>query len=243
MSREWFKNWFNTKYYHILYKNRDYAEAEKFISKLIQFLCPKPDAKFVDIACGKGRHSVFINKLGYNVVGYDLSEESILEAKKKEKNNLKFYTHDMRQIFRTNYFDFALNLFTSFGYFKSTRDEINALKASARNLKTNGVLVIDFLNRDKVIKELVAHETKTIDGIDFKLSKKIENNQIIKLINFQDKGKKHSFQESVKLLSLDDFSSYLKEGNLKITHTFGNYNLDEFNKDSDRLIIIAKKIG
>ena len=243
MVGEWFESWFDTKYYHILYKNRDFTEAEKFITKLIYFLCPKPDAKFVDIACGKGRHSVFINKLGYDVVGYDLSEKSILHAKKKSKEDLKFYTHDMRQIFRTNYFDFALNLFTSFGYFKNQRDELNAIKSSARNLKKNGVLVIDFLNRDKVIKELVAEETKAIDGINFKISKEIKNNQVVKSINFSDDGNQYSFQECVKLLSLQDFKSHLEEVNLKITHTFGNYKLDKFNKTSDRLIIIAKKIG
>ena len=243
MSGEWFESWFNTKYYHTLYKNRDDSEAEKFISKLIDFLEPEPSAKFVDIACGKGRHSIFINQLGYHVVGYDLSEESILEANKHAKKNLKFYTHDMRQIFRTNYFDFALNLFTSFGYFKNKRDELNAIKSSAKNLKENGILVIDFLNRDKVIEELVAKETKSVDGINFKISKEIKNNTIIKSIKFSDDGNKYSFQECVKLLSLQNFNSYLREVNLKITHTFGNYNLDEFNKTSDRLIIIAKKIG
>ncbi|MBO72048.1 MAG: SAM-dependent methyltransferase [Flavobacteriales bacterium] len=243
MEKEWFESWFDTKYYHILYKNRDYTEAEKFISKLIDFLNPEPDSKFVDIACGRGRHSVYINRLGYSVVGYDLSEESILEAKKHSKKDLKFYTHDMRQIFRTNYFDFALNLFTSFGYFKSKRDELNAIKASARNLKKNGILVIDFLNRYKVINELVTQETKRIDGIDFKISKEIQNNQIIKSINFSDNKKDYFFQESVKLLDLEDFNSYLENGGLKITHTFGNYNLDDFNKNSDRLILIAQKIG
>ncbi|MBI35808.1 MAG: SAM-dependent methyltransferase [Flavobacteriales bacterium] len=243
MEKEWFESWFDTKYYHILYKNRDYTEAEKFISKLIDFLNPEPDSKFVDIACGRGRHSVYINRLGYSVVGYDLSEESILEAKKHSKKDLKFYTHDMRQIFRTNYFDFALNLFTSFGYFKSKRDELNAIKASARNLKKNGILVIDFLNRYKVINELVTQETKRIDGIDFKISKEIQNNQIIKSINFSDNKKDYFFQESVKLLDLEDFNSYLENGGLKITHTFGNYNLDDFNKNSERLILIAQKIG
>jgi 2-polyprenyl-3-methyl-5-hydroxy-6-metoxy-1,4-benzoquinol methylase len=143
MAKEWFESWFDTKYYHILYKDRNFTEAEEFISNLIDFLQPNTEAKFVDIACGKGRHSLFINKLGFDVTGYDLSEKSIIEASKSLKKGLKFYTHDMRQIFRTNYFDFALNLFTSFGYFKSSRDELNAMKAAAGNLKKNGVLVID----------------------------------------------------------------------------------------------------
>lgn len=243
MAKEWFESWFDTKYYHTLYKNRDYTEAERFITNLISFLKPENGAKFVDIACGKGRHSKFINNFGYDVVGYDLSEQSIIAANKFSKKGLEFYTHDMRQIFRTNYFDFGVNLFTSFGYFKSKRDELNALKASARNLKPGGTLVIDFLNRDKVISSMIPFETKRIDGIDFKISKKIIDNIIYKSINFEDAGNSFSFQESVKLLGLKEFEAYLKEGDLKITHTFGNYDLDEFSEKSDRLIIIAKKLG
>jgi len=243
MGQDWFESWFDTKYYYTLYKNRDFKEAENFINNLLEFLQPKKEDKFLDIACGKGRHSVFINKKGFEVIGFDLSEQSILEANKSVNDGLSFYTHDMRQIFRTNYFDFGFNLFTSFGYFKSKRDELNALKASAQNLKPNGTLVIDFLNRDKVIDTLVPNETKSIDGIDFKITKAITNNQVVKTIKFQDEDKDFEFQESVKLLGLDDFTAYLKEGGLKITHTFGNYNLEEFNKDSDRLIIIAKKVG
>jgi hypothetical protein len=31
---EWFESWFDTPYYHLLYSNRDYTEAENFITKL-----------------------------------------------------------------------------------------------------------------------------------------------------------------------------------------------------------------
>ena len=106
-------------------------------------------------------------KKGFQVVGYDLSEQSIRSANSHAKNGVEFYTHDMRQIFRTNYFDFALNLFTSFGYFNTVRDELNAIKSFAANLKPGGKLVIDFLNKHKVISELLALETKRIDNIEF----------------------------------------------------------------------------
>lgn len=243
MKDEWFKDWFNTPYYHILYKNRNYQEAEKFIDNLLVFLAPSPGSKFIDIACGKGRHSVFINKKGYDVVGYDLSEQSILEAKKSENEGLSFFVHDMRQIFRTNYFDFAFNLFTSFGYFKSSRDEQNAINSASKNLKPGGILVIDFLNKAKVINNLIKSEEKTIEGIQFNIQKKIENNHVIKSIQFSDKGQSFNFQESVKLLSINDFESYLKKGNFELLNVFGNYNLEKFNENSDRLILIAKKIG
>ena len=88
----------------------------------------------------------------------------------------------------------------------------------------------------------MAQESKIIDGINFKITRKIIDNQIIKEINFKDKGETFTFQESVKLLTIIDFKLYLQEVGLKVMHTFGNYNLDEFQENSDRLIIIAKKI-
>lgn len=243
MNKEWFENWFDTKYYHILYKNRDYSEAERFIENLISFLKPQPKAKIIDIACGKGRHSIFLNKKGFNVVGFDLSFESIQDASLNARPGLEFYVHDMRQIFRTNYFDFGFNLFTSFGYFKSQRDERNAMLANAKNLKAGGTLVIDFFNREKVISTLVPYEEKLIDGINFKISKEISENRVTKTIEFTDEGHDYKFQESVKLLSKKDFEGYLTEAGMKISSTFGNYNLDALSAESDRLIIVAEKLG
>lgn len=243
MQKEWFESWFDTSYYHILYKNRDYNEAERFVDNLIQFLNPSPSAKFLDIACGKGRHSKFIHEKGFSVTGFDLSEQSIDAAQEMSENGLDFYVHDMRQIFRTNYFDFALNLFTSFGYFKSTRDELNALKSSAKNLKKGGTLVIDFLNREQVIQTLVPEEFKEIDGMRFQINKEVVANHVVKTIRFSDKGQDFEFQEKVKLLAKADFNEYLKAANLKITHTFGNYDLEEFNNNSNRLILVAQKVG
>ena len=75
-------NWFDTKFYHILYKNRDHKEAELFIENLIDKLKIKKNSKVLDLACGRGRHSIFLNKKGMIVTGFDSSENNILEAKK-----------------------------------------------------------------------------------------------------------------------------------------------------------------
>ena len=32
---EWYENWFDSEYYHILYNNRNQKEAELFIDKLL----------------------------------------------------------------------------------------------------------------------------------------------------------------------------------------------------------------
>ena len=239
---DWFKDWFDSKYYHILYQNRDEKEADNFLSVLSKLEFFKKNFKIIDIACGKGRHSLFLSKLGFNVTGVDLSENSIKHAQQFETENLQFDVADMRKCYQKNTFNIALNLFTSFGYFEKEEDDIAAIKAMSENLKEEGILIIDFLNSDKVIPNLVQKETKVLDGIRFKISRKVENGFICKNINFSDKNKDYNFNEKVKAITLADFTKLLNFAGMRVINQFGNYNLDLYNpQQSDRLIIIAKK--
>ena len=195
-----------------------------------------------DLACGKGRHSIFLNKKGIKVTGVDLSEQSILEAQKSENNRLSFFTHDMRIPAWKNHFDFVLNLFTSFGYFENEQDNYKTIANISDALKPNGILVLDFMNATKVVNNLVPKESKTIDGITFNLKRTVIKGFITKTIQFEDAGKQFEYQEKVQALKLADFEKYFKAANLKIVDIFGNYNLDDFDEqNSDRLILIAKK--
>jgi SAM-dependent methyltransferase len=241
MEEEWFKNWFDTRYYHILYGNRNDSEAKLFIENLLRFLTPKNNANFLDIACGKGRHANQIQEHGHDVIGYDLSEASIIEAKKTEQKGLSFYVHDMRNIFRTNYFDFALNVFTSFGYFNTKRDEQNAILSASKSLKKGGTFILDFLNKDKVISSLVAKEKKKIDNITFAIKRSVINNQVQKQISFFADGKERKYTEKVNLLVLSDFEKYFSFAGLELKHVFGEYDLSPHSKTSNRLILIATK--
>lgn len=238
----WFAHWFDSPYYHTLYKHRDEKEAQHFIDNLVAHLQIKKDSTLIDIACGKGRHATYFNSLGLNVVGVDLSPNSIASAKKNENETLQFSVHDMREIYQKNHFDVVTNLFTSFGYFDNEKDEQRALNAMATNLKSEGVLIIDFMNAEKVIANLVLKEQKIIDGITFNITRKTESNHIIKDIEILDKVVKQHFQEKVKALTLDDFSNFISKAGLKIIDIFGNYMLEGFDSIiSDRLILICKK--
>ena len=110
----WFANWFDSPYYHLLYKNRDDKEAQSFIDNLIYRLKIPKKSTILDVACGKGRHSIYFNKRGMKVEGIDLSHNSINIAKKEENRTLKFSVHDMRKVFKKDAFGIIVNLFTSF---------------------------------------------------------------------------------------------------------------------------------
>lgn len=241
-NSNWFEDWFDTSYYHILYKDRDLSEAETFIDNLLSYLNPLKSDYILDVACGKGRHARTINNYGFFVDGFDLSENSIKYAKQYENDKLHFYVNDIRQPLFQDKYKFAFNLFTSFGYFENNEDNILALKSISHSLTEDGILVLDFMNTSKIIKDLIPFELKTINGIDFHITKKLENDFIVKQINFEDNNKQFSFQERVKAISRIDFFKYFDLAGLKIESTFGDYNLNPFNENSsERLIIVAKK--
>lgn len=242
MQRKWFQYWFNSPFYHILYSQRNDAEAEFLIDNLSAYLKPAVNSRILDIACGRGRHSIYLNKKGYDVTGIDLSEQSIKYAQQFEQKSLHFFVHDMRKLSFINYFDIAMNLFTSFGYFETEKEHINAMKAFRKSLKEDGTLVIDYFNTQKILKNLTQQEIKTVEGIEFHLHKFVADGKIIKHINFEHRDKPYAFEERVQAFTLQDFERMFEKSGLKIAATFGSYGLDPFDETkSDRLILICKK--
>lgn len=239
-TNNWFASWFDTPYYHILYKDRNHEEAQQFMDNLTNYLNLPEDAKILDLACGKGRHSIYLSELGYDVTGADLSENSIAEASAHANEKLHFTVHDMREPFNEK-FDAIFNLFTSFGYFDNEEDNLKALKAIHDSLSEYGFAVIDFMNVNQVIKNLVPEEVKIVDGITFNIKRYVKDNYIYKEIDFEDKGEQFHFTEKVKALTLQDFKQIMEEAGIYLLDIFGDYKLHRFYKnESERLIMIFK---
>lgn len=242
MEEEWFESWFDTSYYHILYNNRNTEEAAHFIDNLFEHFHPQKEAKLLDIACGKGRHARHMSEMGFDTTGIDLSSASITYAKQYENDRLHFARHDMRKPFRHETFDYAFNLFTSFGYFQTIQEHVDALKAFNDSLKPGGIFVLDFFNSVKIINELIPSEKKEEKGIVFTISKELKDKKIIKKIEFEDLGKKHLYLEKVYAFFERDFIKMMEESNFKIIDKFGDYNFNSFDeKVSPRLILICQK--
>ncbi len=239
-TKDWFSSWFDTPYYHILYKHRNDADAQLFMQNITTYLKLDKAAHIADLPCGKGRHSIYLNSLGYTVTGGDLSKNSILHAKKFENEKLHFEVWDMRKSLQNKY-DAVFNLFTSFGYFEDDNEDLLVLKGMKSGLKENAFLVVDFLNVVNAKNNLVAEEIKEIDGIEFHIKREIKNGFIFKQISFFADDKQHTYTEKVKFIDFNKMKSYFEMAGLTIIDTFGDYNLNTFNEqNSNRLIFVAK---
>ena len=243
IETNWFKTWFDTSLYHLLYQDRNTSEAEAFIHNLLGFLQPKPGATILDLACGRGRHSRFLASKGFDVTGIDLSPANIKFAEQFESDQLSFFRHDMRKPFRINYFDYIFNFFTSFGYFIDRKDNLKTIKSVYSELKHSGIFVLDYLNPSYVRTNYTPREEKLIDGVKFRIYRRLKGDRIIKEIDIEKEGKQFYFMENVALMDFHDFEGLFEEAGLKIKAVFGDYEMNPFEPNSSsRCILVAEKI-
>lgn len=243
MVENWFLDWFGTKYYHLLYEHRDVQEAQLFLDNVLEYLGPQPGDKMLDIGCGTGRHAIYLAEKGYRVTGIDVVPENIEEAKKYSSSDLSFTVHDMRDPFRTRDFDYALNLFTSFGYFETEEENLQTIDNIHKALKLEGVLVIDYLNCTKTLKNLVKNQRVQKGDVLYNISRYLKDGFIFKEIVVNHNGHQMKYMERVECLYMSNFEEYFQQHPFKILNIFGDYNLQPFDVEkSDRLIIIAQKI-
>ena len=241
-NNEWFVSWFDSKYYHILYSDRTDYEAHNFIYQLKNHLSLDSKEKVLDLGCGRGRHSKTLSEFFKTLDGIDISKENIDFATSNKSKNQNFYLSDMRNFKMSNSYGYIFNLFTSFGYFDDLSDNVKVLENCNHHLKKNGLLIIDFLNANKIKKTIKnIQEIKTISNIIFEIDKYILNNYIFKKIKIIDGDSVLNFVEKVQLFELDDFIKMLEKTGFTEISAFGDYKMNPYRSNSNRLILCAKK--
>lgn len=239
-QQEWFKDWFDSPYYSILYSHRNIQEAQQFIDTLVNFLLNQKlitqGCTWLDTACGSGRHAIYLAKKGFQVTATDLSPNSIAKAIKNSQDivNIRFLISDIRTPLNQR-FDVVSNLFTSFGYFAQDKDNFQVLQnliAQSKNL-----VVLDYLNADYVLKNLVTEERIQKEYITFHITREVIENTVLKTISFQDGGIQHTYQEQVKLYTPQQLISFFEQQNAQVIAYWEDYNM---NTQGNRCIIIAR---
>jgi len=244
-ASEWFRIWFSSPYYNLLYHKRDKKEAAGLVNKLSDHLQIPGNSFVLDAACGKGRHSIALAAKDFNVTGIDISAVAVTEARQYETDKLHFYLHDIRLPFRINYYNYVFNFFTSFGYFETMREHNDAMRTLAQSLKLNGIFTIDYLNVHFTEDNLKHEETTLVENVIFNIERWQDEDYFYKRIHIHDAAKNVSeiFTEQVEKFSLGDFTDMLSYQGLMIENVFGDYDLNTYHvKRSPRMIITAKKI-
>lgn len=244
MVSQWYKDWFASKDYLEVYKHRNFEDADSAINLILDNIQLSKDSKILDAACGAGRHSIILRKLGYQVVGFDLSKTLLKVAKEDSiEENLKIdlINADIRTFCSKIEFDLIINLFTSFGYFESDEENFAFVKHSYKFLTLGGYYVLDFLNKDYVIDFLIPFSEKKVGNKIITEERIIKDGRVKKRIAIKDDSEENVFEESVRLYCEKEIIQGFGEVGYEKFAQFGDYYGNPFTKDSERLIIIFQK--
>jgi len=247
-QNSWYLDWFGKDYLE-LYQHRDDDEAETQVGFICSEESLSQEDTVVDVACGRGRHLKAIQLKVGQCIGLDRSREALQTAQESFNDRTSKQVHlleaDMRKLpLRKETARLMLCMFTSFGYFETDEQHLIALRDWTRVLNDSGTLVLDYLNRDWVLKNLKV-ESKDIRG-DTTVSqrrritpdlKRVEKKIIIE----RGDNTPRFYSESVRMFTLTELVKMLRLAGLTVDRIYGGFDGSQFAKNSERLILFANK--
>lgn len=137
-----------SKYYDLLYKDKDYTGEAEYVHNLIQKHTPGAKS-ILNLGCGTGRHDFLLAEKGYTITGVDISEDMISIAKTHlstlnlKPSTLSFKQSDIRTVRLNQTFDAVVSLFHVVSYQTRNEDLQATFSTVKTHLKPGGVFIFD----------------------------------------------------------------------------------------------------
>ena len=203
----------------------------------------------LDLCCGTGRHTIALRQRGFETIGLDISPNLLKIAKRRMiENQVNTYLvrGDMRHLpFKPEIFMAVLNMFTSFGYLPSKKDDCKSLTEVSRVLKDNGSFIVDIINREHLIDVFRPRDWGEYPSFYMLETRRLDDDSMMlhsQWIILNKKGGKHLFIHNLRLYTLKSLEDLLKAVGLNIKDVYGNYERGRLDKDAERLILVTKKV-
>jgi SAM-dependent methyltransferase len=159
--------------------------------------------------------------------------------------NINWIKSDMRDIPFENEFDAVLNMFTSFGFLGSDEEDEKVITAINKSLKPGGKFLMEYVNKDFIIRRATAEDTRQIKNGYVKI-KRIYDHLKCSHHEFFDVYQNNKFVKRVetdfRFYAASELAAMLKRNGLKIINVYGDFDYNPLSFDSKGCIIYAEKI-
>lgn len=150
--------WFSDRDYwernrSFIWSGERLGASGKAAEKISSLMGMKPGDRVLDLACGFGRHSLALARMGYAVTGVDLNPDFISEASSRSGEldlDARFICRDMREFIEPEGFSHIILMYNSFGYFEDPGDDARVLSNCFRSLRSGGKLLLQATPREYI---------------------------------------------------------------------------------------------
>lgn len=164
-----------SRYYDLLYKDKDYAGEAKYIAGLIKKNAPGAKT-ILELGCGTGKHAALLAAKGYAVTGVDRSAKMLASARKRIKEmqglQVEFIRGDIRTTRLQKKHDAVISLFHVMSYLTSNKDLQDAFATAAIHLKKGGIFVFDCWYGPAVLTDRPVVRVKRLEDDKIEVTRK-----------------------------------------------------------------------
>jgi len=248
---DWFSNpdyWEANRSFIWSEKRLEMSEAAAAnIAKLLEM---SPGDSILDLACGFGRHSLALAKLGYSVTGIDLNSGFIREASEKSlemKLDARFICADMRDYIEPDAFGNIIIMYNSFGYFQDPLDDRKVIRNCFQSLKPGGRLLLQDVTREYIVAFRSSGQSRywheEIDGT-IRLEEATSNDDCTwsttRWILIRGSERKE-YSYGMRIYSSSEYCDLLTSAGFVNPETYGGISGQPFHKEKDNLVLLARK--
>lgn len=204
---------------------------------------------YLDLACGTGNISVLLGKKFKNVFLVDLSEDMLMKAWSKMKENKivsKIVCQDMSELSLNRKFDLITCMLDSTNYLIEDEDLSQYFLGVKNHLKDNGVFIFDINSRYK-LENILGNNIFTYNSEDvYYIWENIYEDDVVEmnLTFFLKDGECYKrFDETHLERAYDELEieEALSDAGLKVIKKLDNYSFNEINVESERITYVVKR--
>jgi SAM-dependent methyltransferase len=204
--------------------------------------------RVLDLACGRGGHSLELARRGVPVVGVDFSEPSLGSARASAAEaglDITFLNADMRALMFDAEFDAVVNLGSSFGYGDRAQDELT-MSGVARALRPGGGFALETINPYALLGAFEPRESGVLqDGstlvqdrrLDVRLGRVDATWTIVR-----PDGSETVLESSVRIYTVPELQGLLADAGLSLTGVLDSKG-GELTSESMRMMLVARRGG
>lgn len=250
-------NYYNnfSYYYDDLTKNVDYKKRASYFHEIIKKFNGNTLGILLDLACGTGSISEEMAKLGYDVIGTDISEGMLniaLDKKFDSGLNIQYLKQDMRNLDMFGTIDNTLCVLDSLNHLPTLEDIKQTFSKVSLFAEPNGLFIFDmntpYKHREVLSNNAYIYETDNVFcAWENYYNQDSKNNQVDITLNFFEYGENDSYQRYTEEFSewaydTQDILNILDSVGLKLLAMYDDDTFNPVHEKSERIIFVARKV-
>lgn len=163
-----------SKYYDLLYRDKDYQAEANYIQALIAAHC-RDATTILELGAGSGAHAAYLCGQGYAITGVERSAEMVEEAHQKDIKGFTPIQADITDFGINESFDVAISLFHVISYLTDNEDLLKAFALTERHLRPGGIFIFDVWFTPAVLTQRPETRIKRLSDTDVDITRIAES--------------------------------------------------------------------